>query len=184
MRVIQTKLPGLLVIEPTVFVDQRGFFFESYHYKRYAQHGIDAQFVQDNHSRSVKNTLRGLHYQVNPGQAKLVRVVVGKVFDVAVDLRVGSPTYGQWYGQILSAENKLQMYIPIGFAHGFCVLSEVAEFEYKCSTYYSPPDERGIIWNDPDLQIEWPVQNPILSEKDRKLPRFRDIEQDFRYNSA
>ncbi len=183
MRIIETGLPGLVVIEPKIFQDRRGFFFESYHYKRYVEHGIGDQFVQDNHSRSIRGTLRGLHYQINPGQAKLVRVVVGEVFDVAVDLRVGSPTYGQWHGQILSAENKLQMYIPIGFAHGFCVLSEVAEFEYKCSSYYSPPDERGIIWNDPDLNIQWPISNPILSDKDARLPRFKDIAPDFHFQA-
>ena len=179
MRVFTTPLSGVLVIEPTVFEDARGFFFESYHYKRYVEHGITATFVQDNHSRSVKNTLRGLHYQVNPGQGKLVRVVVGEVFDVAVDIRFGSPTFGKWYGTFLSAQNKKQMYIPVGFAHGFCVTSEVAEFEYKCTDYYSPKDERGILWNDPDLAIDWPVTEPILSEKDKKNIRFRDIKREF-----
>ncbi len=179
MRVLTTSLPGVLVIEPTVFEDTRGFFFESYHLKRYAEHGITAIFVQDNHSRSVKNTLRGLHYQVNPGQGKLVRVVVGEVFDVAVDIRFSSPTFGKWFGTFLSAENKKQMYIPVGFAHGFCVTSEVAEFEYKCTDYYSPKDERGILWNDPDLGIEWPVQNPILSEKDKKNSLFKEIKKEF-----
>jgi len=179
MRVFTTPLPGVLVIEPTVFEDARGFFFESYHYKRYVEHGIAATFVQDNHSRSVKNTLRGLHYQVNPGQGKLVRVVVGEVFDVAVDIRFGSPTFGKWFGTFLSAENKKQMYIPVGFAHGFCVTSEVAEFEYKCTDYYSPKDERGILWNDPDLAIDWPVKEPILSEKDKKNIRFKDIKKEF-----
>lgn len=181
MDVIETKLPGLLLIKPDVFQDERGFFFESYNYRRYAAHGIDSQFVQDNHSRSIKNTLRGLHYQVNPGQAKLVRVIVGEVFDVAVDIRQGSPTYGQWHGQILSSENKLQLFIPVGFAHGFCVLSEIAEFEYKCSSYYSPADERGIIWNDPEIAIEWPCSKPILSAKDSNLPGFHQIAPDFPY---
>ena len=179
MRVFTTPLSGVLVIEPTVFEDARGFFFESYHYKRYVEHGITATFVQDNHSRSVRNTLRGLHYQVNPGQGKLVRVVVGEVFDVAVDIRFGSPTFGKWFGTFLSAQNKKQMYIPVGFAHAFCVTSEVAEFEYKCTDYYSPKDERGILWNDPDLAIDWPVTEPILSEKDKKNIRFRDIKREF-----
>ncbi len=179
MKVSKTKLEGVLLIEPTVYEDERGFFFESYNFRRYAEHGIRTNFVQDNHSRSVKNTLRGLHYQINPGQDKLVRVIVGEVFDVAVDIRFGSPTFGQWVGYYLSAKNKLQMYIPVGFAHGFCVVSEVAEFEYKCSDYYSPQDERGIMWNDPDLGIDWPVKNPILSPKDRQNIPFRDIEKDF-----
>ena len=179
MKVYTTPISGVLVIEPTVFEDTRGFFFESYNYKRYVDHGIDATFVQDNHSRSVKNTLRGLHYQVNPGQGKLVRVVVGEVFDVAVDIRFGSPTFGQWFGTFLSAENKKQMYIPVGFAHGFCVTSDVAEFEYKCTDYYSPKDERGILWNDPDLAIDWPVKEPILSEKDKKNIRFKKIKKEF-----
>ncbi len=182
MRVVTTPLPGVLVVEPTVFEDERGFFFESYHYKRYAEHGIDATFVQDNHSRSVHGTLRGLHYQVNPGQGKLVRVVVGEVFDVAVDIRFGSPTFGKWFGTYLSAKNKKQMYIPVGFAHGFCVTSDVAEFEYKCTDYYSPKDERGILWNDPALAIEWPIQNPILSEKDKKNPLFQNIRREFFYS--
>jgi len=179
MKVSKTKLEGVLLIEPTVYEDERGFFFESYNFRRYAEHGIRTNFVQDNHSRSVKNTLRGLHYQINPGQDKLVRVIVGEVFDVAVDIRFGSPTFGQWVGYYLSAENKLQMYIPVGFAHGFCVVSEMAEFEYKCSDYYSPQDERGIMWNDPDLGIDWPVKNPILSPKDRQNIPFREIEKDF-----
>lgn len=182
MRVLTTPLSGILVIEPTVFKDTRGFFFESYNYKRYVDHGIDVTFVQDNHSQSVRNTLRGLHYQVNPGQAKLVRVVVGEVFDVAVDIRFGSPTFGQWFGAILSAENKKQMYIPVGFAHGFCVISDVAEFEYKCSDYYSPENERGILWNDPDLAITWPVKEPILSEKDKRNNLFKDIRKEFVYS--
>ncbi|NOY76291.1 MAG: dTDP-4-dehydrorhamnose 3,5-epimerase [Calditrichaeota bacterium] len=184
MRVLTTPLPGVLVIEPTVFEDARGFFFESYHYKRYAEHGISVTFVQDNHSRSVKNTLRGLHYQVNPGQGKLVRVVVGEVFDVAVDIRFGSPTFGKWFGTTLSAQNKKQMYIPVGFAHGFCVISDVAEFEYKCTDYYSPKDERGILWNDPDLAIDWPVKEPILSEKDKKNIRFKDIKKEFIFSET
>ncbi|MCK5453127.1 MAG: dTDP-4-dehydrorhamnose 3,5-epimerase, partial [Calditrichia bacterium] len=140
------------------------------------------KFIQDNHSRSIKNTLRGLHYQINPGQDKLVRVIVGEVFDVAVDIRFGSPTFGKWVAIVLSAENKQQVFIPKGFAHGFCVLSEVAEFEYKCSEFYSPQDERGILWNDPDLGIEWPFDDPILSEKDGNNPLFKSIAKDFVYS--
>lgn len=184
MEVIATKIPEVLLINPTVYQDQRGFFFENYHLKRYREHGIQVHFVQDNHSRSVKNTLRGLHYQVSPGQAKLVRVVVGEVFDVAVDIRFGSPTFGQWVGHLLSAKDKKQMFIPAGFAHGFCVLSEVAEFEYKCSDYYDPTKERGIRWNDPEIAIDWPVSKPVLSEKDKNSLYLREIEKDFLYSPA
>ncbi len=182
MKATKTELKDVLLIEPDVFEDERGFFFESYNQRTYANMGIREKFVQDNHSRSVKHTLRGLHYQINPGQGKLVRVVVGEVFDVAVDLRFGSPTFGKWTGYYLSAESKRQLYIPVGFAHGFCVTSEVAEFEYKCTDFYSPGDERGIIWNDPDIGIDWPVSEPILSPKDSGNPAFRDIEKDFIYD--
>jgi dTDP-4-dehydrorhamnose 3,5-epimerase len=181
MKTTPAHIPGILIVEPKVFQDNRGFFFESYNQQLYQQHGISVNFVQDNHSRSVKNTLRGLHYQINPGQDKLVRVVVGEVFDVAVDIRFGSPTFGKWLGVYLSAENKKQLFIPKGFAHGFCVISEVAEFEYKCSEFYSRHDERGIRWNDPDLEIDWPVKDPIVSEKDSKNLSFGQIRQDFRY---
>lgn len=181
MEVIRTAIADLIIIQPTIIDDTRGFFFESYNQQEFKVHGITVNFVQDNHSKSVKNTLRGLHYQINPGQAKLVRVVVGEVFDVAVDIRFGSPTFGQWLGAKLSAENKKQVFIPAGFAHGFCVLSDVAEFEYKCSEFYSPNNERGIRWNDPDLNIKWPVEQPILSEKDRNNPAFKEIERYFRY---
>lgn len=181
MQITPSTIPEVLIIEPTVYQDKRGFFFESYNQQLYYQHGITVNFVQDNHSRSIKNTLRGLHYQIDPGQDKLVRVILGEVFDVAVDIRFGSPTFGKWVGIYLSAENKKQVFIPKGFAHGFCVLSKVAEFEYKCSEFYSPSKERGILWNDPDLAIDWPVKNPILSEKDRKNPLFKQITADFRY---
>jgi dTDP-4-dehydrorhamnose 3,5-epimerase len=181
MEVIRTAIADLIIIQPTIIDDTRGFFFESYNQQEFKVHGITVNFVQDNHSKSVKNTLRGLHYQINPGQAKLVRVVVGEVFDVAVDIRFGSPTFGQWLGAKLSAGNKKQVFIPAGFAHGFCVLSDVAEFEYKCSEFYSPNNERGIRWNDPDLNIKWPVEQPILSEKDRNNPAFKEIERYFRY---
>jgi len=179
MKIVPAKIPEVLIIEPDVFKDERGFFFENYNFKKYANAGISIQFLQDNHSRSVKNTLRGLHYQINPGQDKLVRAIVGEVFDVAVDIRFGSPTYGKWVGIYLSAENKKQVFIPKGFAHGFCVTSQVAEFEYKCSEYYAPENERGILWNDEQLHIEWPVSHPILSKKDLSHPEFSMIEKDF-----
>jgi dTDP-4-dehydrorhamnose 3,5-epimerase len=179
MTIVPSKIPEVLIIQPDVFKDERGFFFENYNYKKYADGGISVKFLQDNHSRSVKNTLRGLHYQINPGQDKLVRVIVGEVFDVAVDIRYGSPTYGEWVGIYLSAENKKQVFIPKGFAHGFCVTSQIAEFEYKCSEYYTPENERGILWNDEHLNIEWPVNHPILSKKDLSLSKFLTIDKDF-----
>ncbi len=168
MKVIQTAIPEVLVFEPQVFGDDRGFFYESYNQKAFLDKaGIAEHFVQDNHSRSTKNVLRGLHYQIQQPQGKLVRVVVGAVFDVAVDLRKGSLTFCQWVGNQLSAENKRQMWIPSGFAHGFLVLSESAEFLYKTTDYYAPQYERTILWNDPDLAIAWPIQEePILSAKD------------------
>jgi len=181
MRVIPTELPGVLIIEPQVFEDNRGFFFESYNAREFARHGIEDVFVQDNHSRSVRHTLRGLHYQAPPGQAKLVRVVSGEVFDVAVDVRWGSPTFGRWVSVILSAENKRQLYIPAGFAHGFCVTSESADFLYKVTSYYSPPDERGIAWDDPDLAIPWPTTQPILSERDKHHPRLAEAPREYVY---
>jgi len=184
MRVIQAKLPGVLIIEPDVYEDSRGFFFESYSYRGYAEHGITDEFVQDNHSKSVRGVLRGLHYQAAPGQAKLVRVVRGAVFDVAVDIRWGSPTFGQWLGTVLCAENHRQVYIPVGYAHGFCVTSDVAEFLYKVSRYYSSEDERGIAWDDPDLAIEWPTQSPILSERDRCHPRLAEAEREYVYREG
>jgi len=183
MRVIPTRLPDVKIIEPRVFPDERGFFYESYSQRALAAEGITDVFVQDNHSRSTRGTLRGLHYQVNPGQVKLVRVVVGAVWDVAVDIRLGSPTFGQWVGVELTAENMRQLYVPIGFAHGFCVLSDVAEFLYKVTTFYSPPDERGIIWNAPDLATSWPVKMPLLSTKARQHPPLRDIAHEFVFAS-
>ena len=169
MQVSKTPIDGLLIIEPKVFADPRGVFYEVYSENRYNEHGIP-RFVQDNHSVSKKGVLRGLHYQVNSGQNKLVRVTQGEIFDVAVDIRKQSPTYGNWWGLSLSEMNNLQLYIPVGFAHGFCVLSESAEVLYKCSDYYSPEDERGILWSDPDLAIDWPIKDPILSEKDAVYP--------------
>ena len=174
MQVSKTPIDGLLTIEPKIFADPRGMFYEVYSENRYEEHGIPC-FVQDNHSVSKKGVLRGLHYQVNPGQGKLVRVTRGEVFDVAVDIRKQSPTYGKWWGLSLSETNNFQLYIPIGFAHGFCVLSELAEVLYKCSDYYSPENERGILWNDPDLAIDWPVKDPILSEKDAVYPLFSEL---------
>ncbi len=171
MTLIETSLPGVLIIEPRIFRDERGFFLETYHAKRYREAGLDAAFVQDNHSRSMRGTLRGLHWQAERPQGKLVRVLVGEIYDVAVDIRPDSPTFGKWVGFTLSADNFRQAWIPPGFAHGFCVTSEVAEVEYKCTDFYDPPSERGLIWNDPEVGILWPIQNPILSERDKKHPR-------------
>lgn len=169
MNVIQTKIPDVLIIEPQVFGDERGFFYESYNEKLFAEKtGVKTNFVQDNHSRSAQNVLRGLHYQIQQPQGKLVRVVVGEVFDVAVDIRKNSPTFGQWVSCLLSAENKRIFWVPPGFAHGFLVLSEAAEFLYKTTDYYAPQYERSILWNDPDLAIDWPgTGEPILSAKDK-----------------
>ncbi len=166
MKVEKTKLNGLLIITPEIFEDERGFFLESFNADRYKKAGINLDFVQDNHSRSCKGVLRGLHFQKTKPQGKLVRVVRGEVYDVAVDIRSGSPTYGQWEAIILSEENKKQVWIPPGFAHGFLVLSETADFEYKCTDYYDPSDEGSLLWNDPHLNIPWPLKNPKLSEKD------------------
>lgn len=165
MEFIETTLPGVLIIEPDVFQDKRGFFLESYSREKY-QDRIPESFVQDNHSFSLQYALRGLHAQYPHAQGKLVRVIKGEVFDVAVDIRQGSPTYAQWYGALLSAENFRQMYIPPGFAHGFCVTSESAEFEYKCTDTYHPETELVLAWDDPDVAIDWPVSNPVLSERD------------------
>ena len=167
MKVTPTDINDVLIIEPDVFEDPRGFFMETYHEKRYKTFGIDATFVQDNLSFSVKGTLRGLHYQYPNAQAKLVQVLMGEVFDVAVDIRKGSPTFGKWVGARLSAENKRQLFIPKGFAHGYCVVSNTAIFSYKCSRYYAPKDERGILWKDPELNIDWPVKTPLISDKDK-----------------
>mgnify|MGYP000857656298 FL=1 len=175
MKVLKPEIPGLLVIEPDVFGDQRGFFMETWNAKRYAEAGLDVNFVQDNLSYSSYGVLRGLHYQHPNAQGKLVYVLQGSVYDVAVDIRVGSPSFGKWYGVGLSAENKRQFYIPEGFAHGYCVLSETALFAYKCTDFYSPATEGGIAWDDPELSIDWPVENPILSDKDTKYPLLSEI---------
>jgi dTDP-4-dehydrorhamnose 3,5-epimerase len=176
MRISPTSIPDVIIIEPTVFGDDRGFFFESFNLKVFQEvTGLDVHFVQDNHSKSVKNVLRGLHYQVQNPQGKLVRVIDGVVFDVAVDIRKGSKTYGQWVGHILSANNKQQLWIPPGLAHGFVVLSETAEFLYKTTDYYAPQCERCIVWNDSDLAIDWPFKGePVLSAKDAAAQSFLD----------
>ena len=175
MKVSQTELEGVLLIEPTVHLDSRGRFFESYEKEKYRALGICEDFVQDNQSLSNKNVLRGLHYRVDPEQSKLVRVVKGEVFDVVVDIRKTSSTFGKWQSFILSSTNYLQLYVPVGFAHGFCVLSDTAEFLYKVSEYYSAEKEKGIIWNDPDIRITWPISDPVLSDKDVTNSRLRDL---------
>ena len=178
MNIIETTLPGVLVIEPAVFPDSRGFFLETYNQNRYPKSGIRNEFVQDNLSYSIKGTLRGLHYQYPHSQAKLVQVLAGEVFDVAVDIRKGSPAFGKWFGIRLSGENKKQFFIPQGFAHGFCVLSDHALCSYKCDDFYAPDCEHGIIWSDPDLGIEWPVTDPVISEKDSQYLTLKDIPKD------
>ena len=178
MQIVATTLPDVLIVEPKVFGDERGFFFESFNERRWRElTGIDLPFVQHNHSRSSRGVLRGLHYQIQQPQGKLVRVVAGKVFDVAVDIRKSSPTFGQWFGAYLSAENKRQMWVPPGFAHGFLVTSDVAEFLYLTTDYYAPEHERCIVWNDPDLAINWPMTDePNVSAKDREGRLFKNAD--------
>jgi dTDP-4-dehydrorhamnose 3,5-epimerase len=175
VKVTPTALPGVRLIEPVVHRDQRGFFLETYHRERYAEEGIGGDFVQDNHSHSTRGTLRGLHAQVAHAQGKIVRAVAGEVFDVAVDVRRGSPTFARWCGVVLTGENYRQLYIPPGFAHGFCVLSESVDLAYKCTDFYAPEDEITVAWNDPEVGIEWPVQDPVLSAKDASAPRLREL---------
>jgi len=177
----KTSIEGVFIIEPTVFTDNRGYFMESYNRKEFAENGLDVDFVQDNHSKSTKGVLRGLHFQYNRPQGKLVRVIKGKVFDVAVDLRKNSITYGKYEGVILSENNKKQFYIPPGFAHGFLVLSDEAEFTYKCTDFYNGSDEGGIIWNDQDININWPLSDNelILSDKDQKWKTLRETSTNF-----
>lgn len=171
MNVIRTSIPEVLLIEPDVFADERGFFIESWQRRKFAEVSIDYDFVQDNHSRSSKGTLRGLHYQICQPQGKLVRVTQGEVFDVAVDIRRSSPTFGRWVGESLSAENKRMLWVPPGFAHGFYVTAQTAEFQYKCTDYYAPEHERTIRWDDPTLSIAWPIQvQPLISKKDLHAP--------------
>ncbi len=179
MKFIQTNIPGVVLIEPVIHGDARGFFFESYHAEHYRASGIDGPFVQDNHSLSERGILRGLHAQFPHAQGKLVRVIEGEIYDVAVDARRGSPTWGQHFVAELSAENHLQLYIPPGFIHGFCVASERAQVEYKCTEVYYPKDEFSVRWDDPDLAIPWPISDPILSDKDRDAPFLRDVTDKF-----
>lgn len=179
MRILETSIPGVIVVEPVVHRDARGFFLEVYHADRYRAAGLDVRFVQENHSRSLRGSVRGLHWQVTHPQAKFVRVIVGEIYDVAVDIRRGSPTFGQWTAVTLSAENFRQMYIPAGLAHGFCVTSEVAEVEYKCTDIYDPAGEAGLPWDDPALGITWPVEAPILSPRDTRHPPFASDRPDF-----
>ena len=174
-RVDETDLPGVVILTPSIHRDPRGFFLESYNQSVFSALGIRHGFVQDNHSQSVKSTLRGLHFQTRNPQAKLCRVVQGEVWDVAVDIRLDSPTFGRWTGVVLSEENFRQVYVPAGFAHGFTVLSEKAQFLYKCSSPYSAQDDRGIRWNDPQLAIDWRCSNPLLSVKDQCLPLLKDV---------
>ena len=176
MKISHSKLKGCVIIEPRIFGDERGFFLETFQAVRYEQEaGIDLPFVQDNHSRSARGVLRGLHFQKTKPQGKLVRVVRGEVYDVAVDIRKGSATFGEWEGVILSEDNKKQFWVPPGFAHGFVVLSDKADFEYKCTDYYDPSDEGSILWSDPDLNIPWPIANPVLSTKDESAKRLVDL---------
>jgi len=174
VKVVELELPGVLLIQPKLFGDARGFFFESYNAERYAEAGIPLEFVQDNISRSGKGTLRGLHFQEPQAQGKLVQVLSGAVYDVAVDVRKGSPTFGRWVGTELNDENRHQLWVPPGFAHGFCVLSGSADFAYKCTALYAPQFEGAVRWDDPDLGIRWPIEHPTLSEKDAAAPRLKD----------
>lgn len=176
MQVIPTKLNGVLLVKPKIFGDSRGFFLETWNKEKYLTAGFpDVDFVQDNHSRSSHKVLRGLHFQRQYPQGKLVRVTQGSVFDVAVDIRPSSPTFGQWIAHKLSEENAWQLYIPPGFAHGFCVLSQSADFLYKCTDYYHPEDEGGVLWSDPNINIQWPIANPSLSQKDQDYPPLKNV---------
>jgi len=177
MNIIKTKLSDCIIIEPKVYCDDRGFFLETFQAERYATVGITLPFVQDNHSRTSKGVLRGLHFQKTKPQGKLVRVVRGEVYDVAVDIRLGSPTYGRWEAVVLSEDNKKQFWVPPGFAHGFMVISDFADFEYKCTDYYDPTDEGSLLWNDPDLNIPWPIKSPFISIKDSQAPLLANIKQ-------
>lgn len=179
-RFQRLEIPEVVLIEPRAFEDERGFFMETYQHSAFASFGITERFVQDNHSKSMKGVLRGLHYQKSPkAQGKLVRVVEGEVFDVAVDIRKAAPTYGRWVGAILSAQNRNMLYIPPEFAHGFCVISNIAEVVYKATDEYAPEAERGIVWDDPDLAITWPVEQPIVSSRDKILPTLAAADNDF-----
>jgi dTDP-4-dehydrorhamnose 3,5-epimerase len=172
---VPTKLDGVVLLEPAVHGDERGFLVETYRRDLWAEHGVEAEFVQHNHSRSARGTLRGLHFQTEPGQAKLVRCARGEIFDVAVDLRRDSPTYGQWEGHLLDDEAHRQLFVPVGFAHGFAVLSDVADVTYLCSSTYDPATESGIAWDDPEVGVEWPVSDPLVSERDRGAPTLAEV---------
>lgn len=174
MKVTELPLAGLKLVEPALFRDQRGFFLESYRVDRYREHGIECDFVQDNHSRSSHGTVRGLHFQSSPGQAKLLRVTSGRIFDVAVDIRPDSPTFGKWYGVYLDGETHAQLFVPVGFAHGFCVVSETADVLYKVSSPYNAQTECSIKWNDPEIGVEWPVTRPLVSARDENAQSFAD----------
>ena len=175
MKFVRSAIPAVVIIEPDVHTDPRGFFLETYHQQKYQGGGIAGTFVQDNHSRSTSGTIRGLHLQLRRPQGKLIRVVEGEVFDVAVDVRRGSPWFGQWVGVTLSAENFRQCYVPPGFAHGFAVVSAVAEVEYKCTDFYDPGGELGIAWNDPEIAVAWPLAEPVLSERDTRHPALSEV---------
>lgn len=175
LQCIATRIPEVVVLCPDVFRDTRGFFMETYHRRKYESSGVPTEFVQDNYSHSCRDTLRGLHFQMKHPQQKLVSVIWGTIFDVAVDIRIGSSTFGQWVGQTLSDENRRQLYIPEGFAHGFCVLSETADVMYKCSDYYDPQDDQGVLWSDTDIAVAWPVETPLLSAKDSRNPPLSEI---------
>ena len=184
-RFERTAIPDVVLIEPEVHLDGRGFFMEVYRHSSFANAGLSARFIQDNCSRSIKAVLRGLHYQRDPmAQAKLVRAVNGEVFDVAVDIRKGSPSYGRWVGTILSAENRRMLYVPEGFAHGFCTLSETAEVHYKVTREYSPEHDAGLLWNDPEIAIDWPISTPVLSEKDASYPRLSETDPGFEFRGS
>jgi dTDP-4-dehydrorhamnose 3,5-epimerase len=175
MNVVSLEIPEVKLVKPRVFKDDRGFFCQTYHYEQYRDAGIDVRFVQDNWSRSTQGVLRGLHYQLKNAQDKLVSVIRGEVFDVAVDIRKNSPTFGKWVGAVLSEENKLQLFVPKGFAHGFSVLSDTVDFVYKCGDFYTPGDEYGIRWNDPDIGIDWPMKDVTLADKDLKAPLLKNV---------
>jgi len=175
LKVEKTELPGVVLISSEFFEDDRGFFMETYNRDVFIEHGLPSEFVQDNHSRSAKGVLRGLHYQYPQWQGKLVRVISGEIYDVAVDIRKDSPHYGKWVGKYLNVDNKLQLYIPPGYAHGFCVVSEYADVVYKCTTAYKSQDDAGIKWDDPDIGVNWPVKSPLVSQKDQNAPKLSEI---------
>jgi len=177
MQFFPTKIPDVILVEVPKFGDHRGFFMETYHEKKFSDGGISTKFIQDNHASSQKGILRGLHYQLKYPQGKLIRCIQGEILDIAVDIRKSSPTFGHWVGEVLSAENAKQLYVPPGFAHGYLVLSEHAEVEYKCTELYHPEDEYGVLWNDPAIGIDWGVNNPILSEKDKQQPLLKDMKK-------